>query len=109
MRLVQFFPHDLFEQDLHRAHGQATQVLTKLLLARRTTGDDDCEVEPSGDSVVGLFLATGIAFSCARNTWKPSMPGVSSLLHLFATPRLYTQLGMASFSRQALLRRALSR
>jgi len=35
MRLVQFFPHDLFEQNLHRAHGETTYMLTKLLLLRR--------------------------------------------------------------------------
>jgi hypothetical protein len=32
MRLVQFFAHDLFNQDLHGAHSQPTQMLTKLLL-----------------------------------------------------------------------------
>src|SRR5713226_1284158 len=61
-----------------------------------TMGDDDCDVEPSGDNVVGLCLGTGIAFSCARNKWEQSMPVVSSLRHLFAKPRLYTQLGMVS-------------
>src|SRR5260221_4023645 len=33
--LLQLFPHDVFDQDLHGAHGQAAQVLTKLLLIRR--------------------------------------------------------------------------
>jgi hypothetical protein len=75
-------------------------MLTKLLLARRTTGDDDSEVEPSGDDVVGLLLGTGIAFSFSANEGKVlkgrSMPVVSSLHHLFAKPLLYTQFGMVS-------------
>ncbi len=30
--LLQFFAHNLFDQDLDSAHGKATQMLTKLLL-----------------------------------------------------------------------------
>jgi hypothetical protein len=36
--LLQFFPHDLFEQDLHGAHGQTPQILPKLLLVQRNGG-----------------------------------------------------------------------
>jgi len=63
-------------------------------------GDEDCEVVPSGDDVVGLFLGTGIAFSFREfeknHLRKPSMPVVSSSMRLFATPLLYTQFGMVS-------------
>ena len=60
MRLVQFFTHDLFDQDLNGAHGQTPSMLAKFLPARRMVVDADCEVEPSGDNVVGLFLETGM-------------------------------------------------
>src|SRR5579863_1734724 len=30
-------------------------------------GDDDCEVEPFGDDVIGLCLGTGIVFSFREN------------------------------------------
>src|SRR3954469_14858822 len=63
-------------------------------------GDEDSEVVPSGDDVVGLFLGTGIAFSFREfeknHLRKPSMPVVSSSMRLFATPLLYTQFGMVS-------------
>jgi hypothetical protein len=32
MRLVQFFTHDLFNQDLDGTHGKTTEMLTKFLL-----------------------------------------------------------------------------
>src|SRR6266446_300864 len=62
--------------------------------------DDDSDVEPSGDIVVGLFLGTGIAFSFrereGNHLRKQSMPVVSSPLPRFEKPLLYTELGMVS-------------
>jgi len=61
--LLQFFPHDVFDQDLNGTHGQTTQILTKFLPARRRTGDEVSGVETSEALVVGLFLGTGRALS----------------------------------------------
>ena len=65
--LLQLFTHDLFDQHLHGAHGKTTQILTKILLARRMAFDDDSGVETSGANVVGFFLGTGIAPSFLEN------------------------------------------
>src|SRR5712691_10788205 len=62
------------------------------------TGDDDSDVEPSGDHVVGLCLDTGITPSFVKNgkivLKELSMPVVSSQITLLEKPRLYTTLGM---------------
>ena len=65
--LLQFFTHDLFDQDPNGAHGQTPSMLAKFLPARRMGFDADCEVEPSGDNVVGLFLETGMTSSFLKN------------------------------------------
>lgn len=65
MRLVQFFAHDLFEQNLHALTARRRRCRRNSSWSR-TTGDEGCEVEPSRNDVVGLCLGTGRAFSCAR-------------------------------------------
>ena len=63
--------------------------------SRNRLCEDDSEVEPSRDDVIGLCLGTGIVFSF-REKMEQSMPVVPSLFSLLAKPLLYTSLAMVS-------------
>ena len=74
-------------------------MLAKFLPARRMVVDADCEVEPSGDNVVGLFLETGMTLLFEK--WVKCSQGTVYACSIISNqfldkPLPYTQLGMVS-------------
>ncbi len=63
MRLVQFFTHDLFDQNLDGTYGKATYILTKVFEALAGQVRMTPVLNLQGRVLVGFFLDTGITLS----------------------------------------------